>query len=323
MNEPAPCAVQPGHACSPSPPRSLADTLRRFEQEAVHGACDTGRYRCPYFTWGSGPPLLLVPGLSDDARSFVAVSALLSEQFRCIAYDLPAGRGDGARLGRYGHDDLVADAVALLHHLGVGQSYLLGSSFGSTIVLSALRAFPERFPRAVLQGGFACRRLAPAEVLLARLARYWPGRMHRFPFRRAILHRSHHEPFESKPPEVWDYFLTRWGAPPIAAVAQRALMLQRLDLRSILSEIHQPVLLVCGDADPLVSPACEEVLLRGLPHVGRVELPDCGHNPLFTHPEALADITRRFLTPPGQGCQPGTVASGTRGQGPMDDLNGV
>jgi pimeloyl-ACP methyl ester carboxylesterase len=277
---------------------SLGETLERFGREAVQGVYDTGRYRCPYFTWGQGPVLLFIPGLSDDARSFLLLSALLSKSFRCIAYDLPAGRGDGARLRRYTHSDLVEDAFALLDHLGVGQSYVLGCSFGSTVALAALEARPARLPRAVLQGGFAHRRLAPAEVLLARLVRYLPGRTRSLPFRSALLRRSHHGPFATRPPEFWDFFLTRWGSPRLAAMAQRALLLHRLDLRPALGHIRQPVLLVTGEADPLVNRECEQDLLRGLPNAGQVELMDCGHNPLFTHPEVLAEVVREFLTPP-------------------------
>ncbi|MBV9122610.1 MAG: alpha/beta hydrolase, partial [Planctomycetes bacterium] len=170
---------------------------------------------------------------------------------------------------------------------------------GGTVALAVMRAYPERVNRAVIQGSFARRPLAPAEVLLAGLARYWPGPMSRLPLRRAILHRTHHEPFSNRPEEVWEFFLSRWGAQPMAAVARRALLLHRLDLRPTLAEIRHPVLLVCGDADPLVSPSCEEELLRGLPNVVRVQLENCGHLPLFTHPGTLADLLRGFLLPPG------------------------
>jgi pimeloyl-ACP methyl ester carboxylesterase len=279
-------------------PINLGEALRRFRREASPGVCDTGRYRCPYYTWGEGPPLLLIPGLSDDSRSFLFLVALLADRFRCIAYDLPAGRGDGARLGRYTHTDLVEDAIALLDHVGAGQSYVLGASFGSTIALAALRARPGRLPRGVLQGGFARRSLAPAEVLLAGLARYWPGSMRSLPFRNPVLRHTHGGAFAGRPDDFWQYFLARWGSPPIAAVARRALLVHGLDLRPLLAAVRQPVLLVYGEDDPLVGRACGEELWRGLPNAGRVWLDGCGHNPLFTHPEVLADVVRQFLTPP-------------------------
>src|SRR5262249_35318896 len=160
-----------------------------------HGVCGTGRYRCPYFAWGSGPPLVFIPGLADSGRSFVLPISQLAARFRCIAYDLPTGRGDGAHLRRYVHADLVADLFALLDHLGIRQAYLFGSSFGSTIALAAMRARPESLPRSVLQGGFAWRPLAWAELFLARLAQYWPGSVRMLPFRAKSMKRVHHGPF--------------------------------------------------------------------------------------------------------------------------------
>src|SRR5438874_3447239 len=135
MNESFAC----GPASCPASCISLAQTLERFDHEAVRGVFDTGRYRCPYFTWGAGPPLLFLHGLADVARSFIPLAALLSDQFRCIAYDLPAGRGDGARLHGYGHQELAADACVLLDLLGARQCYLYGRSFGATIALLLAR----------------------------------------------------------------------------------------------------------------------------------------------------------------------------------------
>jgi pimeloyl-ACP methyl ester carboxylesterase len=277
-------------------PVALAEARRRFEREATHGVCDTGRYRCRYAAWGQGPPLLFVPGLSDRGNVFVMVASLLSRDFRCIMYDLPVGGADRARLHRTTHSGLVADALALLDHVGARQSYLYGASFGSTVVLRLLHDHPARFPRAVLQGGFARRPLARAEWLLARAARHWLGTMNRLPFFKAVQRHAHFGPFASRPPEVWRYYLD--DDRPIAAVATHALLVHATDVRPVLGEVGQPVLLVCGDCDPLVSRQCEDVLLEGLPNAGRVEIGGCGHLPYLTHPEALAEVVRRFLTPP-------------------------
>ena len=40
-----------------------------------------------------------------------------------------------------------------------------------------------------------------------------------------------------------------------------------------------------------------EDLLRGLPHVARAELEQCGHLPQYTHPEVLCEVIERFLLP--------------------------
>ena len=74
---------------------------------------------------------------------------------------------------------------------------------------------------------------------------------------------SHQPPFQRRVPDVWNYFMQRSGAPAMAAVAHRAVTLHRLDLRPTLPSIKQPVLLICGDRDPLVGKQCEEELQRG------------------------------------------------------------
>src|SRR5947208_3117129 len=108
MNEPHSCEQTCTQSCSApcgahGPPGrlSLAEAFGRFEREATRGVCDTGRYRCRYFSWGEGPPLLFLHGLADSSQTFVLPAALLASSFRCIAYDLPSGADDGASLRRY------------------------------------------------------------------------------------------------------------------------------------------------------------------------------------------------------------------------------
>jgi pimeloyl-ACP methyl ester carboxylesterase len=273
----------------------FAEVQNLFANHATRSRFHTGRYRCSYFTLGQGPPLIFIPGLLDAARSFHLPIYLLHHHFTCIAYDLPTGQGDEARLNRYGHDDLVADLEILADHLNLRSAFLYGSSFGSTMALRAMANWPGRFVGGVMQGGFAKRPLAPAEVLLAHFARYWPGTMGQLPGFGRLLKHSHFGPFASKPTSFWQALVEQYFSPPMAAVAYRALILHGLDLRSILPRIRQPILLICGDRDPLVGKPCEEELMQGLPRVSRVEIPNCGHMPQFSHPEAVAELAEHFL----------------------------
>jgi pimeloyl-ACP methyl ester carboxylesterase len=290
------CPPTQSAACPLHAAPRLADTLRRYDAEAEHGVCETGRYRCRYARWGQGPPLVLIPGMGADARAFAPLMQFLVEHFRCITYDLPAGGEDGARLDRYRPEDYAADLLALLDHLQVPQAYLLGVSFGSTVALQALHTAPTRLPRAALQGGFAHRPLALAERLLVRLLRHWHGRAGMVPFRSQLLKSCHFAPFAGQP-EMWDYFLETAGNVPVHVLAQRALVLHDLDLRPVLPAIRQPLLLVTGEVDALVSSACSEELAKGLPNAGQIQLKGCGHYAQFTHTAELADVLVHFFTP--------------------------
>jgi pimeloyl-ACP methyl ester carboxylesterase len=221
--------------------------------------------------------------------------AILSRYYHCIAYSLPNGCDDGANLRQYAHDHLVGDLLSLLDHLKISEASLFGSSFGSTIALSAMHAAPRRINRAILQGGFARRPLRFGERLLARLARYWPGPMRNLPLRAAMLLHKQCAALGRQPREVREHLVHCTGLSSIRAVMRRALMMDALDLRSILPRIHHPVLLVCGEKDPVVGKDCETELLDGLPSAKRVGIPGCAHFPYYSHPETLAGIVQRFL----------------------------
>lgn len=241
--------------------------------------------------------MVSVHGLCDEPLSFcMLVSQLVDHGFRVISYDLPNGKDDDARLGAYRHDHYVDDLLALMDHLDLDRVDLLGTSFGSTITLRALARNPERFRRAVLQGGFAHRPIEPIERGLSRLGRYWPWRMHELPMRRKIMTPMDAPQFEGCPPEIYDFLQECSGKTPIRAAARRGLILDALDLRPQLPSIPHPVLMIGGDRDTIVHRWCEADVEKGLPDVRRVEFRPCGHYPQYTMPAAMAEEMAKFLT---------------------------
>ncbi|HEY1188792.1 MAG TPA: alpha/beta hydrolase, partial [Gemmata sp.] len=151
--------------------------LAALGREGALSGFDTGRYVMRFAVWGSGPPLVIVHGLSDAVRGFAMVMHRLAAHFTCIGYELPNGLDDGAKLGAYHHRDYTSDLFALLDHLKLERVALLGSSFGTTVALRAMAERPERFTKCVLKGGFAYRPLKWYERLGARQGRYWSGRL--------------------------------------------------------------------------------------------------------------------------------------------------
>ena len=267
-----------------------------FERNAVAGILDTGRYRMRYHVWGRGPALVFIHGLADRAASFVLPMSRLAENFCCISYELPCGAGDGASLANYRPELLVDDFVTLCDHLHLETAVPLGVSFGSTIALRALARDSVRFPTGILQGGFAQRRLAWTEVLLARFARYWPGPIRWLPLHDQVIERMHEAEFAKVEPSRWPCFIAQQGSTPMAAVAHRALWIAATDLRPTLASIRQPMLLICGDNDPLIGKACEADLMRGLPNVVRMPRSKAAATlPAFTHPEVYAEVVEQFL----------------------------
>lgn len=276
----------------------LEEALFDWRREAEVGELDFDRYRCRYFVWGRGQPLLFVHGLSEQARSFVPLIAHLTNTFRCIAYELPNGDGDGARFDHLHHCNLVADAISLLDHLNIGQACLYGASFGGLVVLGALRAQPRRFLRAAIQSGFAHRRLAPAERIVASLARYWPGRMADLPLRNWLQRNADSPTFAVAPRAVWEFQRANTASLPIRAFAHRVRIISETDLRATLPSIMHPILLIGGDRDSSLAHGVADELAAGLPHVDRLEFSNCGHHAQYTHAAGVAAALQRFLLPP-------------------------
>jgi len=276
----------------------LAEALTRWRREAEAGECNTGRYRCRYFAWGNGQPLVFVHGLCDQARSFVPIIAHLTDAFRCVAYELPSSAGDGARPGNIKHADLAHDLLALMDHLKFGQACLYGASFGVTVVLRALHEQPRTFLRAALQSGFAHKLLGPGEIVLANLARFWPGRMADLPLFRRLQRRADAAAFASAPAETWDFQRANSGETAVRAFASRAMMISRTDLRPLLVGIQHPILLISGDSDTVIGRASADELAAGLPHADQLEFAACGHYAQYTHAAGVAAALRRFLLPP-------------------------
>jgi pimeloyl-ACP methyl ester carboxylesterase len=250
-----------------------------------------------YRILGSGPPLIWLPGIASTYRTYAIVLNQLAQRFTTIQYVYPGDEaGDGARLRQITHDHLVDDFLGLIDHLGLPGVIPVGISFGSTIVLKALAREVHRFPRAVVQGGFAHRRFTMAERLALALGRLLPGTAARLPMRKEILTHNSRLDFPWIIEDRWPFYLEQNGLTPIAALAHRSSLLARIDLRPVLPRIESQVLLVQGRDDRIVTYRYFEELQAALPRTEAALLPTVGHIPHLTHAEVLARVIGDWLS---------------------------
>jgi 3-oxoadipate enol-lactonase len=279
-------------------PADFRAEVATFDRLAEQATWDGPRYRMRYRVLGQGPPLILVPGIAATYRGYALMLNRLAARFRTVIYDYPGEHpDDGARLGRITHDHLVDDVFGLIEHLRIGRAFLVGLSFGSTIALRTLHREPRRFPKAVVQGAFAHRRFSPAERIALSLGRHLPGRSSRLPWRERILTYNCKNHFPTIIEDRWSYYLEQNGLTPIASLAHRLDLVARLDLRPILPEIRNPVLLLQGNEDRIIARRHFDELKAGLAAAEGVIMPLVGHQPHYTHAEALAQVTADWLLP--------------------------
>jgi pimeloyl-ACP methyl ester carboxylesterase len=273
-----------------------------YDARAEVGRWDGPRYRMTYRLLGEGPPLILIPGIASTYRGYCLTLSRLAGRFKTVVYDYPGENwGDGARLGRIGHDDLVDDVFGLIEHLRFGRAFLVGLSFGSTVALGALLREPRRFPKAAVQGAFAFRRFTAAERLALWFGRRMPGTTARLPFREPILAYNNKMHFSDAIADRWAYYVEQNGLTPIAPLAHRLDLVSRLDLRPHLARVTTEVILLQGNEDRIVPRAHFDELCAGLPKATGVVMPQVGHQPHYTHAEALAQAIGDWFLP----CAPG------------------
>jgi pimeloyl-ACP methyl ester carboxylesterase len=123
--------------------------MPRFEREGVS---------LYYEEFGTGYPLLLfAPGGMNSAIDFWHKSpwdptAKLASNFRVIAMDQRnAGQSQAEISATDGWATYTADHVALLDHLGIEQTHIMGGCIGSSYCLGLIQAAPQRVSAAVLQ----------------------------------------------------------------------------------------------------------------------------------------------------------------------------
>lgn len=137
---------------------------------------------------GSGPPLLLISGLSGDLQSWVFQVRALSEHFRVITFD-NRGAGRTSSPDRpYTIAQMAEDAAALLAYLGIEKASVVGYSMGGMVAQEVALAHPEKvdklvlvstaasiegYVRTLIQSWMAVRRSNMSREQIARLTGVW------------------------------------------------------------------------------------------------------------------------------------------------------
>ncbi len=93
---------------------------------------------------GSGPPVLLIIGLSFTHEMWFRILPVLTTRYRAIYFDNRGmGRSDAPR-GPYPMKRMAQDAVAVLDAAGVPAAHVIGASMGGMIAQELALRHPQR-----------------------------------------------------------------------------------------------------------------------------------------------------------------------------------
>ena len=232
-----------------------------------------------------GQPVLLLHDGAGNTEVFVNLApVLVAAGYRVVAMDC---RGHGR--SAWGdlpitYDQMAADALGLLDHLGIAKTDVVGWSDGAIIALDLAIHHPERLDRVVAYGA----NFTPEG--------FYDGHSDQEPpFERYIADYRRLSPEPGRFEELIDVLLALYKVAPNYSEAE-------------LKSITVPVLILDGAEDENVKPDQPVREASLIPGATLVIMPGTGHFALFAKPAADRPDRARLLG--GEGAEPGGDANG-------------
>jgi pimeloyl-ACP methyl ester carboxylesterase len=229
-------------------------------------------------------PLLLLPGLLNDATLWRAQLAALADIADCQVGDLTR------------HDTLQATTEAVLAH-APPRFALAGFSLGGYIAQHILRIAPERVLRLALLDT-SCRPDSPeraAQRLAQQHSARLPGMFHGFGDK---LMRSYIDASRLQDHALVDSvraMTTRLGA----EVFVRQSRIERVDGSQVLRQWRGPALVLCGQNDAITPLPVSRQIAALMPQATLVVIAHCGHLAPLEKPQQVTAAMREWLSAPG------------------------
>jgi len=246
--------------------------------------------RLHYEDYGSGEPVVLVPGSGASGRVWRThqVPALIAAGFRAITVD-NRGVSPSETPGEITIEAMAADLAALIETFALGPCRVVGVSLGSIIIQELLVTRPDLVRQAVLMAtrgrsdtlGAA---MAKAEMDLLDGGRPLPPRYEAV--LRAVQNLSRRTLADEEKIRDWlDIFeISPMDSPAVRAHAGLDLIPDRL---AAYQGIQVPCLVVGFADDLLVRPELTREVADHIPGGVYEEIPDCGHFGYLEEPAAV------------------------------------
>jgi pimeloyl-ACP methyl ester carboxylesterase len=254
-----------------------------------------GEIEMHYERRGSGPVVMLVPGLSLDSRAWDPVAQILEPELSCL---MPDNRGAGLSSvpkGPYTVAEMAGDIYGLLMILGVEQAVVVGHSMGGYLALQLALDSPELVRALVLVSTSATGRRSllgmPEEV--RRVLTRTSGPIEEI-LRDTVLASVGSRFLAEHPDRVERFVAARIDRPPRGrgVLGQRAAA-DGFDIRDRLWEVRCPCAVLHGTDDRLIPFARGEELAAGIDGARLVKVDGMGHLPQLEAPAELAAEIRR------------------------------
>jgi pimeloyl-ACP methyl ester carboxylesterase len=259
---------------------------------AVRGIADLRNYNADFCEWGSGQPLILVPGLAGGIDLVAPLAQQLAKQFHVIAYQ-SRGENDCFALRRRFHlRDLCDDLNEFIQWRPLERPLVVGVSFGAVIAVK----FAARYPQSVSALGLQGIGMRYESGLVQRIADLVLS-SYPIPGDCRFVNQFFNLLFGCRPTAEQLEFVARscWQTDQ-SMMSHRLRLLRRLNLFDDLPQVSAPTVVVEGERDILVTGENCRQLVSGLRRGRIASLDYAGHLAPVSHTTETADAFSRFFT---------------------------
>lgn len=264
------------------------------------GTVPLGRRQHLYYQLHGAPSaaaLLLLRPLGGNLETWGAFREQLARHFLVVSFDQRgSGRSSRAPIGQR-TQDMADDAAALLTQLGIERAHVVGISLGGMVATWLALRRPQRVRRLVLgstpaRGRVLIRHGGGQTLQLMRCMLRGAEELELCLWRQVLS-----EPFLDSARAQGLEAEARKAAGSMAELVKQALAGALHDVRTELTHLHAPTLVLAGELDKLVPPAVQRALAQALPNARFELVPSAAHAITLEQPESTAARVVRFLRP--------------------------
>jgi pimeloyl-ACP methyl ester carboxylesterase len=256
-----------------------------------------------YDVSGEGEPVVLVCGCGQPAVAWhlSLVPALTAAGYQVLTFDNRGVSPSSSPPPPYSIDDLVADTLALLDHLGMASVRIAGHSMGGWVAETLAIRHPDRLRGAALMGSCNVataweKAITTVERDLARLGYALPPL---FYATETLRYLPNHELQDDGVVEAWLSMignLPEWPNPGRQGQYEACLAWSTdLERTRAWSTITVPCLVLAFEHDVDSPPARSREAAAAIPGARFEEVAGASHLGVFTHGPAVAEILVDFF----------------------------
>jgi (E)-2-((N-methylformamido)methylene)succinate hydrolase len=246
-----------------------------------------------YVSEGSGPPVTLVHGVGANLRSWDAIAARLSRQFRVVRMDL-RGHGLSSRIETCRLQDFLDDVSLVLDTLEIAKTHLVGFSLGGMIAQAYVLAHPERVAKVAFISAVAGRTPEERAGVMARARKVSEEGIASVVA--AAEDRWFTEGFRKAHPETVRQRLEELRANDHRSYSAAYSVFAGGDLGPRVAEIRHPTLIITGEHDVGSNTRMARYMHQSIPGSELHILPGLKHSVLLEAPDAIAELLQSFLS---------------------------